>query len=109
MVADALSKRPAGLSLLSICHDWKAQLLVEYSKDRRACDILEGSYANESYRVMDEVIYYKGGIFLVSGSQLRELILHAAHDSPLSRHQGFKKTYMAVRELFTWKGLKGTY
>jgi len=92
---------------MSICHDWKAQLLVEYSKDRRACEILEGSYADERYRVMDEVIYYKGHIFLVSGSQLRERILRAAHDSPLSRHQGFRKTYMAVREHYTWKGLKG--
>ena len=60
VVADALSKRPVGLSFMSVCHEWKAQLLVEYSKDCRACDILEGSYADEHYRVMDEVIYYKG-------------------------------------------------
>jgi hypothetical protein len=53
---------------MSICHDWKAQLLVEYSKDRRACEILEGTHADERYRVMDEVIYYKGRIFL--GAQL---------------------------------------
>src|SRR5699024_7433654 len=33
VVADALSQRPLGLSLMSICHDWKAQLLVEFSKD----------------------------------------------------------------------------
>jgi len=92
---------------MSICHDWKAQLLVEYSKDCWACKILEGSYADERYRVMDEVIYYKGRIFLVSGSELKERILHATHDSPLSGHQGFRKTYMAVRECFTWKGLKG--
>jgi len=36
VVVDALSQRPAWLSLMSIYHDWKAQLLVEYSKDRRA-------------------------------------------------------------------------
>ena len=65
VVADALSKRPARLSLMSICHDWKEQLLVEYSKDCWACKILEGSYADERYKVMDEVIYYKGCIFLV--------------------------------------------
>ena len=86
MVADALSRRPVELSLMSICHDWKSQLLVEYSKDRRACDILEGSSADEHYMVMDEVIYYKGRIFLVSRSQLRERILQEAHDSPLSEH-----------------------
>jgi len=34
IVADALSRRPTRLLLMGICHDWKAQLLVEYSKDR---------------------------------------------------------------------------
>lgn len=99
VVADALSRRPAGLSLMSICHDWKAQLLVEYSKDRQVCDILKGSYAVEHYMVMDEVIYYKGHIFLVSRSQLRERVLRAAHDSPMFGHQGFRKTYMVALHL----------
>ena len=49
VVADALSKRPVGLSLMSICHDWKAQLLVEYSKEKRACEVLEGTHEDERY------------------------------------------------------------
>ena len=68
--------------------------------------MLEGTHADERYCVMDDVIYYKGRIYLVPDSQLRERILQAAHDSPLSRHQRFWKTYMVVRERFTWKGLK---
>jgi len=107
VVADALSRRYARLLLMSICHDWKAQLLVEYSKDNRACDILGGSYINECYKVMDEVIFYKGAIFFVLGSQLRERFLRTTHDCPLSEHRGFRKTYMAERERFTWKVLKG--
>lgn len=100
-MANALSRRPAGLSLMSICHDWKAQLLVEYSMNRRACEILEGTHADERNRVMDEVIYYKVRIFLVPSPQLRERVLQVAHDSPFSMHQGFKKTYMTIRECFT--------
>ena len=42
VVADALSRRPATLSLLEISSDWKNHLLVEYSKDRFACEILDG-------------------------------------------------------------------
>jgi len=34
VVEDALSRRPATLSLMDLTHDWKAQLLVEYSKER---------------------------------------------------------------------------
>lgn len=91
VVTDALSRRPTCLSLTNICHDWKAQLLVEYSKDRRACEILEGTHADERYQVMDEVIYYKVHIFMVPNSQLRERVLQATHDSPLLGHQGFRK------------------
>jgi hypothetical protein len=34
IVADALSRRPAGCSMMDICTDWKAHLLVEYSKKK---------------------------------------------------------------------------
>lgn len=68
VVDDALSRRLTGLSLMSICQDWKVQLLVEYSMDRKACEVMEGTHADERYRVMDEVIYYKGRIYLVPNS-----------------------------------------
>ena len=42
VVADALSRRPNTLSLLEISVDWKAHLLVEYSKNKFACEILDG-------------------------------------------------------------------
>jgi len=91
---------------MDIMQDLKAQLLVEYSKDRQACDILDGTHGDDRYQVMEDVIYYKDRIYLVPSSQLREKILHAAHDSPLARHQRFYKTYKAIRESFTWQGLK---
>lgn len=75
VVADALSRRPVGLSLMSICQVWKPQRLVEYSKDRKAYEVLEGTHADERYRVMDEVIYYKGRIYLVPNLKLRERVL----------------------------------
>jgi len=42
VVVDALSRRPVALSLLEISVDWKAHLLVEYSKNKFACKILDG-------------------------------------------------------------------
>lgn len=42
VVAKALSRRPTTLSLMSITPDRRAQLLVEYSKDRFACEVLDG-------------------------------------------------------------------
>ena len=59
---------------------------MDYSKDKFACEVLDG-------QVINEIIYYRDRIFLKEGSQLKEKILQASHDSPLSRHQGFNKTY----------------
>ena len=88
VVADALLHRPATLSLMSLDIDWRARLLVEYSKDRFACEVLDGQVADDRYRVVDEIIYYRDWIFLTEGSQLKKKILQASHDSPLAGHQG---------------------
>ena len=42
VVADAVSRRLAMLSLMSLDTNWRARLLVEYSKDKFACEILDG-------------------------------------------------------------------
>ena len=42
VVVDALSRRPATLSLMSISSNWRPHLLVEYSKDKFACQLLDG-------------------------------------------------------------------
>ena len=106
VVADALSRRRTSLSLRRMDAYWKAQLLVEYSKDDFACEILVGVVSDERFKVMDEVIYYRDRIFLAKNSKLKEKILLASHDYPLAGHQGFEKTYRAIRERFSWKGLK---
>ena len=62
--------------------------------------------ADDRYRVVNEIIYYRDWIFLTEGSQLKKKILQASHDSPLVGHQGFTKTYRAIRERFSWKSLK---
>ena len=100
VVVDALSMRLASLSLMSIAPDWKAHLLVEYSKDWITCKVLEGRVIDDRCRVMDEVIYYEDRIYLVvATSQLREMILQVAHDSPLAVHQGFNKIYRSIWEV----------
>lgn len=107
IIDDALSRRPTALSLRGMDVDWKDQLLVEYSKDDFACEILEAEVSDERFKVMDEVICYKDWIYLAKNSELKEKILLASHDSPLAGHQGFAKTYRSIRERFSWKGLKG--
>ena len=80
--------------------------MVEYSKDRFAYEVLDGQVTNDMYQVMDEVIYFRDKIYLTGNSQLREKTLCATHDPPLSSHHGFTKTYRAIQERFSWRGLK---
>ncbi|KAH9320795.1 hypothetical protein KI387_015434, partial [Taxus chinensis] len=110
VVADALSRRPYLTTVLSsmseISADWKAHILVEYSKNQFACEIMDGIIKDDRYKVVDDLIFYKDRIFLVPGSKMKDKILRAVHDTPLAGHPGYFKTYRYIRERFTWKGMK---
>ena len=49
IVADALSRRPTTLYLRGMDAYCKAQLLVDYSKDEFACEILDGVVSDERF------------------------------------------------------------
>ena len=102
VVADALSRRPPSLSLMSISTDWRSLLLVEYSKNEFACELLYGHIQDDRYKIITDIIYYKGRIYLVPESALKRKIIQVSHDSPLSGHQGFLKTYRRIRERLSW-------
>jgi hypothetical protein len=107
VVADALSRRPTTFAISEIAVDWKSSLLVEYSKNTFAGELIDGNIQDDRYTVVDDIIYYKGRIYLVLESTLKEKILRAVHDAPFAGHPGYLKTYRQVRERFSWKGLKG--
>jgi hypothetical protein len=92
--------------MTNILVDWKAHLLVEYSQKRFACELMDERVQDDIYRIIDDIIYYKGLIFFVLESLFKMKVLQACHDAPLSGHQGFIKTYKQVRERFAWKGMK---
>ena len=94
---------------MSISTDWRALLLVEYSKNKFACEILDGQIQDDRYRIVDDIIYYKNRIYLIPESTLRKKIIQAAHDSPLSGHQGFLKTYRQIREVLMEGPQGGNY
>jgi hypothetical protein len=106
IMTDALLRRPVACSLMEILVDWKSHLLVEYSKNKFACEVMDEQIQDDQYRVMDDVIFYKDRVYLVPDSGLKKKILTTVHDSPLAGHQCFFKTYRQIKESFSWKGLK---
>jgi hypothetical protein len=86
IVADAFSRMLAGCSMMDICTDWKAHLLVEYSKNKFACEVMDRQVMDDRYRVLDDVIFYKDRIYLVPESTLKGIILKVCNDSPTTGH-----------------------
>jgi hypothetical protein len=105
-VVDALSRRLEMCSLTKISADWKSHLLVEYSKKKFACEVMDHSTQDDKYKVVDDIIYYKYHIYLVPESTLKEKIMEAMHNTPLVGYLRFFKTYTQFSKRFTWKGLK---
>jgi hypothetical protein len=106
VVVDALSRRLELCSLSKISADWKSELLMDYSKSKFACEVMDNSVQDDRYKVVDDIIYYKDHIYLVLKSKLKEKIMKAMHDTPINGNPGYFKTYRKIRERFSWKGLK---
>jgi hypothetical protein len=45
--------------MIDICTDWKAHLLVEYSKNKFDCEVMDGKVVDDRYWVLDDFILYK--------------------------------------------------
>jgi sulfatase maturation enzyme AslB (radical SAM superfamily) len=93
IVVDAFSRRPSIFSMSSMSVNCKEHLIVEYAKDQFACQLLDGKIQDDNFKVINDLIYYKGRIFLVPRSALKAKILHTCHNSPVVGHQGISKMY----------------
>lgn len=98
IMADALSRSPHLRSLVEITADWKQQIIVEYAKNQFATSLVEGTLHDERYQLLDDLIHYKGRIFLVLDSKFKKKVLQSFYDIPLAGHQGHFKTYRQIRE-----------
>ena len=59
VVANVLSRKPAIYLLSQKSANWKAHLLVEYSKNTFACMQMDDDTQDDRYKVVDDIIYYK--------------------------------------------------
>ena len=93
VVDDALSRRPHLSLLTDISEDWRHLIFAEYVKDNWAAGFIDGTIQDSKYTLVNELIIYKGQIFLAPGSAMRRMVLKSFHDSPMARYLGFYKTY----------------
>lgn len=58
---------------------------------------------------MDQLIFYKGKIFIHhTNTSLVQTLLAEFHSSPLGGHSGVRKTIKRIKQVFFWKHMKRT-
>lgn len=81
-----------------------------YDKDDRAKKLLielsVQGYNNHGYSLQDDVIWYKGWIWLGNQGEAHKDILLALHGSALGWHSGVLATYQKVKQPFAWLSMK---
>ena len=82
--------------MAKVLEDWSHFIMVEYAKDSWASGIIDGSLQDDRYTVVNDLIIYKGRIFLTLGSKVKNIVLSSFHDSPLVGHPRYFKTYRWV-------------
>ena len=69
VVADALSRQYHINTITSYSQDWKRDIIVEYTKDPQTRRIMEGDPPSDEYKIVEELIFYKGRIFLAENAK----------------------------------------
>jgi len=58
------------------------------------------------HKIHQGLIFYKNKIWLNSSNPYKDKILNEFHNSPISGHMGFQKTYIRLRDNFYWNGMR---
>ena len=108
VVADALSRKdeePTLLAMSVVVPEWLNEIRSEYAKDLEVTAIINNLPNNSKFEWKNDILWYKGRIYLSTNSKFKFKILKELHDSPSAGHVGFFKTYYNARQSFFWKGM----
>ena len=70
--------------------------MAKYAEDSWASGIIDGSLQDDRYMVVNDLIIYKGRIFLTPGLEVKNIVLRSFHDSLLADHFEYFITYRQV-------------
>ena len=70
---------------------------------------MEGNIPNDEFKIIEELILYKGRILLAANSKVKRKIMKECHDNPLSGHIGFYKLQEDKGEVLLERPKEGHY
>jgi hypothetical protein len=111
--ADALS-RVTSLMLTHACSEviptWIQEVINSYATYQAAQKLLAQlavtSPNEQGYSLHQGIIRRGDQIWIGENSSLRTRLISAFHDTPLGGHSSVQATYIRIKKLFCWKGLK---
>jgi hypothetical protein len=115
-VVDALNRRVHELHATTISmyqSDLKHIILEAAKLDLQYKELVEklqqGNLQQkiEEYKLdNDEILMYRGIIYVPNSQELKNMILREMHNVPYARHPGYQKTIAAVKSQYYWPGMK---
>jgi hypothetical protein len=113
-LADALSQHPAPtdqlLALSFVTPIWLAKVQEGYNEDVKAKQIIAtlavSSQSIPHFTLSNGLFRYKGRIWIGTNVEMQHQILEAMHSSTIGGHFGFPATYIKLKQLFAWIGMK---
>lgn len=100
IVADALSRKDEDNTTcvaMVIIPEWLDEIRVEYAKDEDCASMIENIHQYTNFEWKNDIIWYKGRIYLTTISKFKTKVLKESHSSPAAGHVGFFKTYYNIR------------
>jgi hypothetical protein len=115
-VADALSRRVHELHATTISmyqSDLKDRIIEAAKSDLQYKELMaklqQGNLQQkiEEYKLdNDEILMYRGIIYVPNSQELKNMILGEMHNVPYAGHPGYQKTIAAVKSQYYWPSMK---
>ena len=96
VVVDALSRKDEEIKAYAISMvvpDLLDEIQGEYAKDPDTCALINDHNQGSKFEWRNDILWYKGRIYLSPTSRFETKVLKESHDFPTSGHVGFFKTY----------------
>ena len=109
VVVDALSRKDEDITSYSISiaiPEWLNEIRSEYAKDLETSTIINNSNHDSKFEWKNDILWYKGRIYLNSNSKFKVKAIKESHDSPAAGHVGFFKSYYNARRSYFSKGMQ---
>lgn len=113
LVADALSRRSTVMQLAAFSEvqpAWVQEVINSYATDSEAQELITHLLIQNpdenGFSLKQGIIRREGKIWIGANSALRTKLISALHDSAEGGHSGVQATYLRVKRVFWWRGLK---